>query len=107
VKQGVYDVRIYADPFFEQVESKFEIIPGKNHEINITGIGVLQMNYPTTVGLYVYSSDDKLVGNYLTNAPFLLKTGNYRIFVNENCDIKNVRVENTHAIKVLTCKTKE
>jgi len=103
VKAGVYDVRIYADPFFEQVEPQYKINPGGDHKIDIDGVGVLQMNYPSTVGLYVYDSGDKLVGNYLTNAPFLLKTGNYRIFVNENCNVPGVQVGNDHSIKVLSC----
>lgn len=105
VKAGIYDIRIVGEPFFEQIEPKYQINPGGNTEISIDGVGVLQMNYPSTVGLYVYAND-QLVGNYLTNAPFLLKTGNYRIFVNENCNLPSVQVNNDHSIKILTCKSK-
>jgi Ca-activated chloride channel family protein len=105
VKAGIYDVRIAGEPFFEKFERKYEITPGKLHEIDIDGVGVLQMDYPSTVGLYVYEGTDKLVGNYLTNAPFILKGGNYRIYVNENCNIPNVQIDNTHTIKRLNCNS--
>jgi Ca-activated chloride channel family protein len=104
-KAGVYDVKISGAPFFEQIEPKYKITPGSDQEINIDGVGVLQMDYPTTVGLYVYNSADVVVGNYLTNAPFLLKNGSYRIFVNENCNLPSVQVDNAHSIKVLNCNS--
>ena len=103
VKSGVYDVRISGDPFFEKIEQKFKIVPGGKHEITIDGIGVVQVNYPTNVGFHVFDGGEKELGNYITNFPFVLKTGAYRFFVNDKCNIEGITVRNEKSIQVLQC----
>ncbi len=100
---GVYDVRILAPPFFEQMENHFLISPGGNHTIKVGGVGVIQIDYPTTVGLHLYTTSEKLVGNYLTNFPFVIKEGSYRFFVNDQCNIEGINVRAEKVIKHLNC----
>jgi hypothetical protein len=103
VKSGTYDIRIAGEPFYERTERKFKVVPGGKHEINVEGIGVVQVNYPSNVGIHVFDGNDKELGNYLTNFPFILKTGAYRFFVNANCNIEGITVRNEKSIQVLQC----
>jgi Ca-activated chloride channel family protein len=103
VRAGVYDIRIVGQPFFERVEKKFRINPAGNHEIKIDGIGIVQVDYPHTVGIHIYSGADTLVGNYLTNFPFVLKTGTYRFFVNDQCNLEGITIDNQKSLKRLGC----
>lgn len=100
---GKYDVRVSGPPFYERYESKFQINPGGKHEIKIDGVGAIQVDYPSNVGIHVYNSSDKVIGNYLTNFPFVLKQGNYRFYVSEKCNIESIEVKNDHAIKHINC----
>ena len=103
VKSGVYDIRIAGEPFFEKLERKYKIVPGGKHEISIDGIGVVQVSFPSNVGIHVFDGNEKEVGTYLTNFPFVLKTGSYRFFVNEKCNIEGITVRNEKSIQVLQC----
>ncbi len=107
VKSGTYDIRIAGDPFFEQTERKFKIVPGGKHEINIEGVGIVQFSHPSNVGIHVYSANDKEVGAYLTNFPFVLRTGSYRFFLSDECDLPGITVRNEKQIQVLQCLKKK
>jgi Ca-activated chloride channel family protein len=106
VKSGTYDIRIAGDPFFEQTERKFKIVPGGKHEINIDGVGIVQFSHPSNVGIHVYNGNDKEIGAYLTNYPFVLRTGSYRFFLNDDCDLPGITVRNEKQIQVLQCVKK-
>ncbi len=106
VKSGTYDIRIAGEPFFEQTERKFKIVPGGKHEISIDGVGIVQFNHPGNLGIHVYSGTDKEVGAYLTNYPFVLKAGSYRFFLNDACDLPGITVRNEKQIQVLQCLKK-
>ena len=103
LKTGKYDVRVIGPPFYEKYESKFLITPGGKHEIKIDGVGVIQIDYPTTVGIHIYNSSDKLIGNYVTNFPFVMKQGSYRFYVSEKCNLESVEVKSEKSIKHVNC----
>ena len=103
LKSGIYDIKIVGEPLFEQVEQKYQIIPGGMHEIKIDSVGVVQIDYKSTVGVHIFNSSEKEIGNYLTNFPFVLKTGNYRFFVNDNCNIEGITIRGEKAIQRLRC----
>lgn len=107
IPSGVYDVRIFGEPFYEYVEKNFKINPGGKHEIKIDGVGVVQVDYPTTVGMHVYNGSDNDIGNYVTNFPFVLKTGAYRFYVNDQCNIEGISVRNDHFLQRLGCPEKK
>ncbi len=103
VKSGVYDIRISGGSFFERYEKGYKIIPGAKHEISVDEAGVVLIEYPSTVGIHVFNSSGADLGNQLTNFPFVLKTGSYRFFVNEHCNIDGIQVRNEKTVKTLTC----
>ncbi|MBS1959191.1 MAG: VWA domain-containing protein [Bdellovibrionales bacterium] len=107
IPSGEYDVRIFGEPFYEYVEKKFKIIPGGNHEIKIEGVGVVQVDYPSTVGIHVYNGSDAHIGNYVSNFPFVLKTGGYRFYINDQCNIEGISVRNDHFLQRLPCPLKK
>lgn len=104
LKSGVYDIRITGNPFFEQYEKNVKIIPGGKHEIKVTNAGVLQIDHPKVVGFHVYDGTEKEVGNYLTNFPFVLKTGTYRFFINDKCNIDGVNVKFEKSLRRISCE---
>ncbi len=103
VKEGTYDIRIFADPFFEKVERGYKIVPNGHHDLDMVGIGAVQVDYPGTAGLHVFTSDGKDMGNYLTNFPFVIKSGGYRFYVNEKCNIEGITVRPEKSIQRLKC----
>lgn len=107
VKSGVYDIRIAGEPFYERTEKRFKIVPGGKHEINIDSLGVVQIDYPSNVGIHVQDGNGKDIGNYLTNFPFVLKAGSYRFYVNDRCDIPGITVRSEKQIQVLQCLKKK
>lgn len=103
VPSGVYDIRIFGEPFFEQLVQKYLITPGGQHEIRMDGLGVVQVDYPRSVGVHVYAGTEKHLGNYVSNYPFVLRTGNYRFYLNPQCDIEGITIRNDHFLQRLTC----
>ena len=81
-----------------------KIIPGGKHEIKVTNAGVLQIDHPKVVGFHVYDGTEKEVGNYLTNFPFVLKTGTYRFFINDKCNIDGVNVKFEKSLRRISCE---
>jgi hypothetical protein len=104
ISSGVYDVRISGNPFFERYEKKVKIVPGGKEEIEVADAGILQIDHPTVVGFHVFDGADKDLGNYLTNYPFVLKTGTYRFFINEKCNIDGIQVKNEKSLHRLSCE---
>ena len=107
IKSGVYDIRIYGDPFFEHYEKNFKIVPGGKNEIPVESAGVVQVDYPKTVGIHVFDGNEKELGNYLTNFPFVLKTGTYRFFVSAACNIEGITVRKEKTLQRLRCIPKK
>jgi Ca-activated chloride channel family protein len=103
VKTGVYDVHITANPFFELYERNVKITPGGNQRIDVITAGVVQIDYPSVVGVHVYTANEKEVGKYLTNYPFVLKTGTYRFYINDRCNITGIQVKAEKTLKRLGC----
>jgi hypothetical protein len=103
VPSGVYDVRVFGEPFYEHLVPKFIVTPGGQHEIKIDGVGVVQVDYPKSVGVHVYAGTEKHLGNYVSNYPFVLRTGTYRFYINEQCDIEGISIRNDPFLQRLTC----
>jgi Ca-activated chloride channel family protein len=106
VKSGEYDIRISGEPFFEHYEKKYKIIPGKKHEIAVDDVGVVQVDYPKAVGIHVFDGNEKEIGSYISNFPFVLKTGAYRFYVNDNCNIEGITVRKEKTVQRLQCLPK-
>ena len=104
VKSGVYDIRVTGNPFFEHFEKNVKVNPGGKHEIEVTGAGVLQIDHPKVVGFHVFDGNEKEIGTYLTNFPFVLKTGTYRFFINEKCNIDGIQVKFEKSLRRLSCE---
>ncbi|RME16788.1 MAG: VWA domain-containing protein [Bdellovibrio sp.] len=104
VKTGRYKLHLYKKPYFSHIINDFLVYPKGKHEYTLGEAGVVQFDYPSLTGLYIYDMQDKLVGNYLTNVPLVLKTGAYRLFVNDNCFVKSVQFYNEGEIKHVTCQ---
>ncbi len=103
VKSGEYDIRIFGDPFFEHYEKKYRVIPGKKHLIELDDLGVVQVDFPRPVGIHVFDGNNKELGSYLSNFPFVLKAGDYRFFVNDQCNIDGITVRKEKTVQRLQC----
>ncbi len=103
VKSGLYDIHIFASPFFEQYERNIQIVPGGLFKVEITGAGVVQVDYPKVVGVHVFDGNEKEIGKYLTNYPFALKTGTYRFYINDECNIEGIQVKFEKSLRRLNC----
>jgi len=104
VKSGVYDIRITGNPFYEHFEKDIKVNPNGKTEIEITNAGILQIDHPKVVGFHVFDGADHDIGNYLTNFPFVLKTGTYRFFVNQKCNIDGIQVKFEKSLRRLSCE---
>lgn len=107
VKSGEYDIRIFGDPFYEHYEKKYLVIPGKKQEIELDNLGVVQVDYPRPVGIHVFNGNDKEIGTYLSNFPFVLKGGDYRFYINEQCNIPGITVRKEKTVQRLQCLTQK
>jgi hypothetical protein len=107
VKSGEYDIRVFGDPFYELNFKKYKIIPGKKHEIPVDDAGVVQVDFPSAVGIHVFDGNEKDMGSYLTNFPFVLKTGTYRFYVNKDCNLSGITVRKEKTINRLQCLPKQ
>ena len=104
IKSGVYDLRVTGNPFFEFYQSDVKVIPGGKYELKIADAGVLQVDHPGVVGFHVFDTNEKDIGNYLTNYPFVLKAGTYRIYVNEKCNMQGVQVKSEKSLRRISCE---
>ena len=91
-KSGRYRVKIDGPPFYSKTISQFYVYPSGKHLIDIDDAGALQIGSPDTRGLYVYNSSGNLVGTYMTNVPFVVRNGSYRVYVDEKCYFPKVNV---------------
>lgn len=107
VKSGEYDIRISGDPFFETTLKSFRVIPGKKHFIPVENVGVVQVDYPSAVGIHVFDGNEKDLGSYLSNFPFVLKSGAYRFFINKDCNIEGTNVRKEKTVQRLQCFPKK
>lgn len=92
VPVGKYKMRIFRDPFYSKLVQPVFVYPNGEFEYDASEAGVVQINNPDLVGLYIYDSRDKLLGNYLTNFPVVLPRGDYRVHVNEKCSFDRISV---------------
>jgi hypothetical protein len=105
VMAGKYTLRAYQTPFFEKIIPNFIVYPGGKHEVDVPGAGAAVLRYPNITGFYIYDSNDKKLGNYLTNMPVVLKSANYRFFLNKDCHFENVNIGGSDRVLDLDCST--
>lgn len=103
LKAGRYDIKISGGQFWERYERDFQINPGGDHHIKVDSLGVVQFDHPSMVGVHIYSSSDKLIGKHVTNFPMVLKSGSYRFFINEECDLKSISVRGEKTLQKISC----
>ncbi len=103
VYTGRYTLHIYREPFFSHQVKNFLIFPEGNHEHLVGDAGSVQFNHPEVAGYYVYDAKDKLMGNFVTNVPIVLPTGNYKFFLNNDCLINGVSVDAKYEVKHVEC----
>lgn len=102
---GKYKLRLSAPPFFEKLIPTYIVVPRGKHVYPVAEVGVLQFDYESMVGLHVYNMSDKSLGTYVTNAPFVLPTGTYRMFLGKDCFVKAVGVASKPSVVHVNCET--
>lgn len=100
---GKWRLRMFKDPFYEQVLPDFFVYPNGEHNFDVSGVGVVRVDSPKMIGVYVYDQQNVLAGKFLTGFPMLLRTGVYTIHVNEKCSFPKTVVSDKKEINVLTC----
>ncbi len=93
-KTGKYTIHIFKDPFFSFEQDNFYVFPDGKHPMEVPAAGAITFNYPEIAGLYVYDTNSMLLGSHITNTPIVLKNGEYRLHVNDECFVKRFSVNN-------------
>ncbi|MCC7442407.1 MAG: hypothetical protein IT285_12290, partial [Bdellovibrionales bacterium] len=107
IDTGRYKLRVVAPPFFKREIKKYFIYPNGEYRIDLKrDAGVVQFMHPTTQGIYVFASD-RILGNYVTNVPFVLPNGTYRLFLDKDCDVRKVQVGDSLNVKNVRCQEGE
>ncbi|RYZ72790.1 MAG: VWA domain-containing protein, partial [Proteobacteria bacterium] len=106
IPTGKYAVKISKAPFFEKLVPKFDIYPNGTFKYKLTAAGAVQVKSKEMVGLYVYDRRNNILGNYLTNFPFVLAAGEYKIHVNDQCTFPEVAIKDDPKIQMLVCGKK-
>lgn len=100
---GKWRLRIFKEPFYEQIQEDFFIYPNNKHTFDVVGAGVLKVDEPETQGVYVYDSQKNLMDYTLTGSTFVLRSGVYSIHVNDKCTFDEVPVRDKKEVVVLPC----
>lgn len=100
---GKFRLRIFKDPFYEQILPEFYIYPGGEHTFDVSGVGVVRVDRNPMSAVYVYDQEDKLVNKFLTGFPIVLRSGVFTIHVDDKCSFPKQVVPNRKEINVLTC----
>lgn len=87
VREGKWRLRIFREPFFEKFVDPFVVVPGGVHNVDVTEAGAVRVVNRETKGLYVYGGKKEFLGNFVTNANFVMPLGSYRFYVDERCDL--------------------
>lgn len=104
VPTGKWQLRIFKNPFYEQIIPNYLVTPLGEHEYNVTGVGALKVESPDLVGLYAYDQDKKELGQFLSNSTIVLKSGIYTIHQNEKCTFPQIQLKDKKEVIVLSCK---
>lgn len=106
VPTGKYNLRLAKSPFFEKLVPNYNVFPNANTTYKLTAAGALQVKSKDMVGLYVYDRKNNILGNYLTNFPFVLAAGEYKIHVNDQCTFPEISIKDEAEIQNLYCGKK-
>jgi len=104
VPNGRWNIKIHKQPFFEKMITKYDVAPGGEYTYKLLGVGAVKVVSADIIGFYVYNSKKNLLGNFLTNFPFALPVGSYKIHVTNNCSFENVDVKANGKVLTLECK---
>jgi hypothetical protein len=103
-KTGKYKLRLFKKPYFEEIIPSFLVVPKGLHDYEVASAGVVQLNYPKTVGYYIYDAKDSLVGPYISNFPLILKNGFYKLYLDKACFLKSIGIAGSESgIRDLSC----
>ncbi|WP_374000548.1 VWA domain-containing protein [Bdellovibrio bacteriovorus] len=100
---GKWALRLYRDPFFEKTIENYLIVPNGEYTYDIQEAGAVVVEDPKVRGIYVYDGRFALLGNHLTNVPFVLGKGVYEIRVDEKCVFKDVIMGSNSGLVKLDC----
>lgn len=103
VPMGKWRLRVFKDPFFEQIFPEFFVYPGGKNEFDITGVGAFKVMSPQLQGVYVYDQDNKELGDFLTGFTAVIKSGIYQIHVDDKCSFEKNQIFDRKELLVLTC----
>lgn len=103
---GKWRLRIYKDPFYEEIIPDFYIYPNGDHQQEVGGLGVFRVDRPALKGLYVYDQEGQVLGNELTGNNIVMKANYYDIHVDENCSFPKTELRDRKEILVLPCGPK-
>ena len=103
VPTGKWELRVFKDPFYEQIISDYFVYPTGQHEYNVSGVGAVKLTADKIEGVYVYDGDNKELGNFLSNSTTVLKSNVYTFHMNEKCSYPDVAVTSKKEVLVISC----
>lgn len=101
---GKWRLRVYRDPFFENIIPDYFIYPNGDHQYDVGGLGVFRVDSPNLNGMYVYDQTGEVLGHELTGNPIVIKAGVYNVHVDEKCTFPKTQVKERKEVLVLPCK---
>lgn len=102
VPTGKWQIRIFKDPYYENIIKDYFVYPLAKSEIDVSGVGAIKLISGKPSGVYVYR-DKKLVGNSLSNSTSVLKSGTYTFHVNDKCSFRDVFIKDKKEVLILSC----
>ncbi len=103
VPNGRWRLRIFKDPFYESFVENYLVNPNGTYVYSVLGAGALSLESPKLKGYYVYDAKGKILGNHLPGFPVVLKVGEYKLFLDDNCYFEKVLVDEQKRIKEIRC----
>lgn len=100
---GKWRLRIYKDPFFENILPDYFVYPNGDHQNDIAGLGVFRVEHPGLKGLYVYDQAGEVLGHDLTGNHIVIKSGYFNLHVDETCTFPKTEIRDKKEVLVLSC----
>lgn len=104
VPTGKWTLRVFKNPFYEQIVPNFLVAPLGEHEFNVTNAGAIKIEHPDLTGIYAYDQDKKEIGQFLSNSTIVLKSGIYSFHRSEKCTFPKIQVNEKKEVLVMSCQ---